>query len=160
MKNVDQYTFFWLGPFSQLYRCSFKVDDIQYNCIKQFMEHSKALMFEDYSIATQIMATSNPLVQKQLGRRVKNFDKAMWNTAAKSIMYIGNRSKFTHSPVLLEALFATGNSLLVEASPYNSVWSIGLTENTARCTPTELWGTNWLGEVLTLVRDDIRNDVI
>jgi hypothetical protein len=159
--NNDLYTFFWSGMFSQWYASPFKVDGIQYNCAEQFMMHSKALMFEDYETAELIMNTPNPKIQKQLGRQVKNFNADSWNAVAKTVVYIANIAKFTHSPTLLEALLATGDTLLVEASPYDTIWGIGMGEVEARKSTKEQWrGTNWLGEVLTAVRDDIRSDTV
>ena len=155
MKNSD-YTFFWSGPFSQWAKAPFIVDGTKFNCAEQYMMYKKALHFEDHEVAEQILATSDPKVQKALGRKVKNFDAELWNVASKSVVYKGNHAKFTLNPKLLEALMATSGTTLCEASPVDKIWGCGLNEAAARRTSPEKWpGTNWLGLVLTQVRDDI-----
>lgn len=150
------HTFFWSGPFSQWHKCSFVVDGIQYNCAEQFMMHKKALLFGDTETAERIVKTTNPLVQKQLGRRVRGFDADLWNHHARAIVYEGNYAKFSQNDHLRHLLLDTSPTFLVEASPYDRIWGIGLDEETARRTPKDQWpGKNWLGQVLTYVRDDL-----
>jgi ribA/ribD-fused uncharacterized protein len=155
----ENYEFFWNGEFSQWYPCKFKDDTGKiFVTAEQFMMHHKALTFGDAEIAELILKTNNPKDQKALGRQVKNFDADKWNSVAKDIVYQGNQYKFTQNPVLLDVLLSTGNKTIVEASPYDRIWGIGLGEEQARITPPEQWlGTNWLGEVLTKLRDDLKS---
>lgn len=151
-----KYTFFWDGPFSQWRPTTFIVQGMQYNCAEQYMMHQKALLFNDTAMAKLIMETSSPRLQKQYGRSVGDFDWAVWKHYAKDIVYVGNHAKFTQHMDLLLRLIATSPTILVEASPTDSVWGIGLDAQKASITPQELWpGTNWLGEVLTQLRDDL-----
>lgn len=116
-------------------------------------------MFGDYETAHAILETQNPKEQKALGRKVKNFTPDEWNTVARTIVYYGNLAKFSQNPELLQQLLDTGDTLLVEASPYDTIWGIGLNEEDARNTPPENWkGTNWLGEVLVRVRQKLSNE--
>ena len=64
-----QFTFFWQGPFSQWHRANFTIDGVTYNCAEQYMMHQKALLFADYDVAKQIMASTNPKEQKALDRK-------------------------------------------------------------------------------------------
>ncbi|BCO16270.1 NADAR family protein_gp217 [Bacillus phage vB_BceM_WH1] len=147
------YTFFWGGIFSQWHKSKFEVDGITFNCAEQYMMYQKALLFGDEEVAKKILTKSNPRDQKDLGRKVKGFVEETWNKHAKEIVYKGNYAKFTQNPELLKGLKATGQTLLVEASPHDDIWGIGLDEKTARKTPEKDWkGTNWLGEVLTNLR--------
>jgi ribA/ribD-fused uncharacterized protein len=151
--NEDKYVFFWQGgsPFSQWHKVSFKADGYTYTCAEQYMMHRKALLFNDSETAKKIMqAGYNPKKHKELGRLVKNFDAAVWNKHAKAIVYAGNYEKFTQNEKLLEVLKATKGKVIVEASPYDKIWGIGLSpEDPKRFDPKEWKGTNWLGEVLT-----------
>lgn len=154
----ENYHFFWNGPFSQWHYSKFKdTEGKQFVTAEQYMMYHKALTFGDTEIAEQIMKTYIPSVQKGLGRQVKNFNPDTWNTVAKTIVYRGNKYKFTQNEHLLKELMATADKTLVEASPYDTIWGIGLSEDVAIITPPAEWkGTNWLGEVLTQLRDDLR----
>ena len=156
---TDQYTFFWSGPFSQWYPSKFNVQGIDYNCAEQYMMYHKAIMFGDIDALEAIMETNSPREQKAIGRKVNNFDQTQWNRFAKDIVYVGNYAKFTQNLDLQQYLLETAGTLLVETSPYDKIWGIGLNEVEAAITPQDQWkGTNWLGEVLTQVRDDILNN--
>ena len=153
---MEKYTFFWSGIYSQWYKAQFTIQGTTYNCAEQYMMHQKAILFGDYEAAHLIMQTRNPREQKAIGRTVKGFIASVWESRAKFIVKRGNHAKFTQNPKLLEALLATAPTILVEASPRDPIWGIGIDEEKARRTPAELWpGKNWLGEVLTELRDEL-----
>jgi ribA/ribD-fused uncharacterized protein len=104
------------------------------------------------------MASDDPKQQKGHGHeRVRNFSAGIWNEVAKEIVYVGNMAKFSN-PSLKEYILGTENKEIVEASPYDTVWGIGLSEsNPDRFDKTKWKGTNWLGEVLMRVRRDLRS---
>jgi len=53
-----------------------------------------------------------------------------------------------------EFLLSTGNAILVEASPYDKIWGIGLDREHAEKVPVEKWtGENLLGCALMETRD-------
>jgi ribA/ribD-fused uncharacterized protein len=102
----------------------------------------------------QIMAELDPAKQKKLGRQVKNFDAAKWNSVSREVVFQGNLFKFQQHDQLRNLLLKTENSLLVEASPFDKIWGIGLGPDDPRAKNPEQWqGTNWLGEELMRVRD-------
>lgn len=153
---IEKFTFFWHGVFSNWYGVSFKIDGIIYNCTEQFMMAEKARLFCDEVTYKLIMNTTNPKIQKALGRKVKGFKDKVWNRVAKDIVYKGNLEKFKQNETLKILLIATNGTTLVEASPYDKIWGIGLNENDPNSQSRDTWkGTNWLGEVLTQVRKDI-----
>ncbi len=153
------YKFFWCGrdgSFSQWNASPFYLDGLMYGCSEQYMMASKATLFDDVDIFNKIMDTESPELQKALGRQVKNFDEAKWNKVAKFIVYRGNYAKYSQNLSMLAELLETQGSLLVEASPYDKVWGIGLTETQANRINWNDWpGKNWLGEMLTKVREDL-----
>ena len=151
-----KYTFFWNGPFSQWTYSPFVIGDISYNCCEQYMMAQKALVFLDEENYKKIMLSDSPKEQKALGRIVKNFDKVKWDSVCKQIVYEGNYAKFTQNEDLLKVLLATKGTELVEASPYDKIWGIGLAESDSRVHDKKKWlGTNWLGEILTTLREDL-----
>lgn len=144
------------GIFSQWHICRFKVDGIEYNCAEQFMMASKARMFGDKTCEKAIMDAKNPRDQKAIGRLVKNFDAGKWNKAARDLVYEGNYAKFVQNDDLKETLLATQGTTLVEASPYDGIWGIKRGIDDPLALKRETWnGTNWLGEVLTKLREDL-----
>jgi ribA/ribD-fused uncharacterized protein len=153
---MEQFTFFWKGPFSQWLIRDFIIDTVTYNCCEQYMMASKALLFKDTFTYNKIMSTTKPFEQKALGREVQNFDNAIWMQQAKKIVYNGNFAKFTQHDDLKKLLLETKGTTLVEASPKDSLWGIGLAETDDRAKDRKTWkGKNWLGETLTQVREDI-----
>lgn len=155
----EKFTFFWDGPFSQWYLSKFTIDEIEYNCCEQFMMAEKARFFNDEETLKKIMASINPKEQKKLGREVRGFLVSEWEYVACNIVYKGNLAKFTQNKKLKELLLNTKGTILVEASPYDKIWGIGLSENDPRSLDRNQWlGKNWLGEVLTKVREQIINE--
>jgi ribA/ribD-fused uncharacterized protein len=152
------YTFFFTeaSPFSQWYRCNFIVDDQPFICAEQFMMHGKAVLFGDPDVAAEILAADHPKTHKALGRKVKNFDGGVWERERLRIVKAGNRAKFTQNEELLATLLATQGTTLVEASPYDKIWGIGLAEGDPRAQDPSTWrGQNLLGYVLTELRDEL-----
>lgn len=155
---MERFTFFYRSrnPFSQWYPCRFTVDGIKFNSAEQYMMYGKAKLFGDEDVAAKILETDDPRYQKALGRKVANFDPDVWNREAKEVVYRGNLAKFTQNVALKEHLLATAGTTLVEASPSDMIWGIGMTEDDPDRFDRSKWhGTNWLGEVLTRVREDI-----
>lgn len=155
---MEKFTFFWRSdsPFSQWYPTRFEIDSIVFNCAEQYMMFGKAKLFGDHEIACKILRSSSPIEQKKLGRKVKYFDQVKWNAESKPIVYKGNHAKFTQNPALLQKLLSTKGTTLVEASPVDKIWGIGLAEDDPRSLFRKTWqGENWLGEVLTQLREDL-----
>ena len=153
----DHYHFFWSGPFSQWQRARFEMDGVEFNTAEQAMMYHKAKVFGDDAIAEQILATSDARKQKALGRKVKGFDNAVWDQHKEDIVLRANRAKFGQNKGLRRKLFQTGDRMLVEASPLDLIWGIGLDADNARSTPPDQWpGQNLLGKIITQVREELK----
>lgn len=153
---TDEFVLFWGGPFSQWYDCQFRVDGVVYNCTEQYMMAQKALYFGDGDIHNKIMATSSPREQKALGKKVRNFDVEMWRDVCEDIVYTGNYAKFTQSTYLEKVLLDTEDRTIVEASPYDKIWGIGLRETDPKAQDPKCWkGLNLLGIAIMNVRESI-----
>lgn len=153
---MNKYTFFFNGPFSQWHPAKFIIDNVAYNCAEQYMMAEKARLFEDDESLRIIMSCRDPWFQKRQGRLVKGFDKDAWHQESKLIVYRGNLAKFKQNPDLWRTLAKTQGSTLVEASPTDRIWGIGLSEDDPKRFDEKSWnGLNWLGEILTKVRDDM-----
>lgn len=141
------------GPFSQWAIRPIKIDGKTYNCCEQYMMAAKARLFGDEESERAIMLAQDPAEQKAIGRMVKGFSKDKWEAVARDVVYRANMAKFTQHEDLLKNLLATGNRTIVEASPYDQIWGIGLRASDPRATDPSRWrGTNWLGEAIMRVR--------
>lgn len=140
---------------SQWRHCHFTENGIAYFSTEQYMMAAKARLFHDEKILEQILAASHPSTVKKLGRQVKNFNPAVWEKVKFDIVCEGNRHKFGQNANLKEFLLDTGSAILVEASPYDRIWGIGMGVNHPDRIFPERWkGENLLGFTLTKVRDD------
>ena len=139
-------------------KSDFRALGIGFNSAEQYMMFQKAILFNDYETAEKILDTRNVRTQKELGRQVKGFDNGLWTVNCRRIVYEANKYKFSQNRQLLDELLATRGTTLVEASPYDTIWGIGLTKDDERATDRSKWkGKNWLGHILTLLRDDFEN---
>ena len=144
--------------FSQWYDVYFEVDGIQYHTTEQYMMASKARVFGDNDTLKEIMNATNPSEYKKLGRKVKGFEPTLWDEKKLDIVVEGNKAKFGQNPELKEYLLSTDDAILVEASPYDTIWGIGMDRDTALNSRIEDWkGENLLGCALMEVRDYLRN---
>jgi len=145
------------GSFSNWSQHSY-IDDDMNNIITS----ETGLMFEklklfdptNFKLKNKILETNNPSVIKKLGRQVKNFNQEIWDDKKYQIMVNVLKYKFLQNQDLKSLLLSTGNSLIVEASPYDDIWGIGLNEVTAKKIKIEDWpGENLLGKALMEVRE-------
>lgn len=121
------------------------------------MMYEKAVMFGDKETASKIMAETDPAKMLALGREVRNYNNDLWAAFREEVVYEIAHARFSQCDYLREDLFATGDAILVEASPIDSIWGIGLDAETARATPDTDWpGKNLLGQILTRVRNELR----
>jgi ribA/ribD-fused uncharacterized protein len=157
MRQTEKYVLFWSGIYSQWYAAPMTINDTKYNTCEQYMMYQKALLFEDEEVANAIMRETNPREQKALGRKIRNFDDQKWKQNCMRIVYEANLAKFTQNPELKSALLSTGDRILVEASPKDFIWGIGMHyEDEGVDNPANWKGTNLLGQVLTLVKHEIK----
>ncbi|KVK86641.1 NADAR family protein [Burkholderia sp. MSMB1498] len=156
MRRIGNITAFFgaADVFSNWPPCRFTYHEVTFNCGEQFVMYAKALLFDDHATAAAILASTSPREQKRLGRSVNGFDDARWVQVRESIMFVGCREKFRQNEDFASALCATGMSVLVEASPYDRIWGVGLGELDRRIADPSAWqGLNLLGKALMHVRD-------
>lgn len=145
--------------FSQWYESNFEVNGIEYQTAEHFMMAEKALLFNDKNIYEQIIKSSKAGKVKELGRQVKNFNQRIWEENRFEIVVRGNFHKFSQNPKLSEFLRNTNDRILVEASPVDNIWGIGLAQNNEDAENPYFWnGLNLLGYALMETRD-ILNEI-
>ena len=155
MVLTDKYVLFWGGEFSNFFPAKFVFEKRIFYCSEQFFMWKKALFFHDYKIASKIYNEGKePKIAKKLGRQVNNFDEEKWAEVRYEIMYQAIYLKFSQNKELKEKLLSYGDRTFAEASPYDRIWGIGLSEDDPLATDSNNWlGTNLLGRALCMLRD-------
>ncbi len=151
---MEPFTFFWKSPLSQWQRAPFVIGGVTFTHAEQFMMYAKALLFGDRVAAESILRATTPREQQAIGRTVQNFDETVWALFREGVVYQANYARFSQNPEQLALLFATRGTTLVEASPHDLVWGIGLAADDPRASDRTQWrGLNLLGQALTQVRE-------
>jgi ribA/ribD-fused uncharacterized protein len=162
-----QYLFFWghrqsasgeIGPTccSQWFPVGFEIDGIQYKTAEHYMMAEKARLFADMKMEKRIIDAPTPNDAKGLGRKVAGFNEEKWKNACFQIVVKGNTAKFSQNPRLKSWLLKSSPLILVESSPVDPIWGIGLHQDDPASRDPFRWnGTNLLGFALTLVRDQL-----
>lgn len=142
------------GCFSNWYMSDFEINGMTFCCNEQYMMYRKAIIFHDLDNANKILKTNDPAVMKKLGRLVKNYDDRIWKGLRQLVVYHGAYAKFSQNDYLKHELLSTGDSILVECSPRDKIWGIGISDNYQNL---DNWrGTNLLGFTLMQVREDLK----
>lgn len=140
------------GVFSQWYLSPFSDEEFRYNTAEQYMMVQKAILFGDIEMRNEILEKKAANEVKKLGRKVKNFSDEIWNAKKLEIVIRGNYLKFSQNPELRKILLNTGDAILAEASPYDSIWGIGCAAKDVKAKDMKNWGENLLGKALMAVR--------
>lgn len=142
---------------SQWYPAPFVVDGHRFPTAEHYMMFQKAMLFDDKSVAEQILEASSPAAVKALGRSVRRFEQEVWEQHRLAVVTSGSCAKFAQTPTLVEFLLGTKKRILVEASPVDRVWGIGLAEDDEHVENPLKWkGLNLLGFALMRARSQLR----
>ena len=156
--NSHTYVGFWRetaahGYMSQWSKHAIIEKAVMFKTAEHYMMAQKALLFGDNEVYLKILAASHPRDVKDLGKQVKNFVGSVWDKEKYGIVLRGNMLKFTQHADIRESLLSTGDSVLVEASPYDRIWGIGIGPHDDRIKIPKLWkGENLLGFAIMEVR--------
>ncbi|MFI0981935.1 NADAR family protein [Streptomyces sp. NPDC021093] len=139
--------------FSQWWPSPFTVDGTVYATAEHWMMARKAVLFGDAEAERAALSATSPAAAKKAGRLVRDFDPDVWERSRYDIVVAGNIHKFTQHPELGAYLLGTGSRVLVEASPLDRIWGIGLAADDPRASsPAEWLGQNLLGFALIQTR--------
>ncbi len=162
-----KYVFFWghkpkvpgrvdHSCLSNWYPAWFELNGIEYPTTEHYMMAEKARLFGDEMNREQILRANSPGKAKSLGRKVSYFDEEVWKEQRFNIVVTGNEAKFLQNEELCTLLWRTGSKVLVEASPSDRIWGIGMGKNDEKAeNPIQWRGLNLLGFALMEVRERI-----
>ncbi|MEU6687674.1 NADAR family protein [Streptomyces sp. NPDC046832] len=142
---------------SQWWPAPFTVDGVTYATAEHWMMAGKARLFEDAAAERAVLVAEHPAEAKKAGRLVRGFDEAVWARERFRIVVEGSVHKFAAHPELQGYLLGTGERVLVEASPVDRVWGIGLAADDEAAGDPQQWrGPNLLGFALMEARERLR----
>jgi ribA/ribD-fused uncharacterized protein len=159
-----RFLFFWghqprddgsVGPscLSQWFPAEFEADGAMFLSAEHYMMWRKAMLFGDEAVADRVLEVSHPNEAKTLGRQISGFDEQTWVRERFAIVVEGNVAKFDAHDELRGFLLGTGDRVLVEASPMDRIWGIGMTARDASADEPARWrGQNLLGFALMHAR--------
>ncbi len=167
--NHVKYLFFWghqkprtgisSSCFSQWYDAPFLEKELYFLTAEHYMMYHKTILFDDHAIAERVLQADNPGAAKSLGRQVSGFSEAVWGQHRFDIVTNANLAKFSAHPALKNFLLNTNNRVLVEASPVDRLWGIGLAADSPKAKKPNTWrGLNLLGFALMAVRDTLQKE--
>ena len=114
----------------------------------------KAAAFADAETLVRLTRCATPLEAKCLGRQVRGFNKAEWDSVVQHVAFIATFQKFAQVPGIAQSLIFTGSDILAEASERDTVWGIGRARDDPLAMVPDQWrGTNYLGIALMQVRE-------
>ena len=161
MKKADKFVFFWGADdfMSNFYPKKFYYEGKVMLCSEVAFMLEKALFFNDFEVAKALVSVKSAKQAKMLGRKVKNYDDSKWEKIRyekmKKVLSVKFKDNF-----LRKSLLSTGDRLLVEASPMDKIWGIGMNENNIHAENPERWlGQNLLGKALMEVRQEIKEEL-
>ncbi|WP_393077636.1 NADAR family protein [Streptomyces sp. LN704] len=142
------------GCLSQWWPSPFVVEGVSYATAEHWMMAGKARLFGDAAAERRALEAPNPALAKKAGRLVRDFDDSVWERERFAVVVEGSVHKFAAHPDLRAFLLGTGERVLVEASPMDRVWGIGLAADDERASDPERWrGQNLLGFALMVARE-------
>jgi ribA/ribD-fused uncharacterized protein len=167
MSSKYNYICFWGADKKNGYLSNFFLDtpfivnDIEYFSSEHYFMETKAATWptdKNKSIQKAILATKNPKDVKALGRQVEGYNEEIWDKIRFPVMKFALQQKFSQNPKYLEKQLDTRNSILVEASPFDAVWGIGMNEKyflelSSESKENILKNRNLLGKALMEIRE-------
>lgn len=139
---------------SQWFPASFEVNGQIFPTTEHYMMAKKAVLFGDQEMLENILASKTPKEAKGFGRRVRDFNPVVWEKQRSRIVVEANLAKFSQNQGMKDFLLASAPKILVEASPRDRIWGIGMGKgNPEALDPCKWRGKNLLGFALLEVRD-------
>ena len=141
---------------SNHYSCKFTTGEGDFTSVEQYYMYQKANHFGDEDSAVAIRSTDDPVNEKSIGKNIKGFKAGEWKEVREQYMQVGISAKFEQNPDFAKVLKGTGNSMLVEANPFDPFWGAGVSlASTDLWNPTKWKGANKLGRMLVELRDSL-----
>ena len=159
-KKVGNTTAFFskMSPLSNFHDSVINIDDKIFKNVEQYFQYQKAIFAVKPEIARKIKDSKSPAMCKKFGDEIK-LDETTWLPVAKETLARGCVAKFRQNVHARNFLFATGETVLAEASK-DKYWGIGLPLSaiTAENSNPPWDGSNVFGNILMDVRTRLKKE--
>lgn len=157
MRVTKDGIYFWGSIFSNFFFMPIRYKGIKFPTTEHAFMWEKANYFDDKIIANMILDIPHPNGAKSLGREIKNYNDKEWSKVRYDYMLEVNRVKWK---MLKDVLVLTENKIIVEASPTDRIWGVGLSQENPKILDQSNWlGENLLGKVIMQIRDELHKNV-
>jgi ribA/ribD-fused uncharacterized protein len=157
------FIYFWkhdeipYGVFCNWSPHSIQIDEITFATAEHALMFGKAILFKDEEASKKLITSKDPKEAKSIGRTVKDFDEQIWDQHKFTIMCKVLLAKVNQHKIIKDLLLTTQDATIVEASPLDDIWGIGLGAKKAALVGPSKWkGQNLLGKAWEYVRNEIK----
>ena len=145
--------------YSNFFPAEIKDEGQKYNCSEQLYQHKLCIYHGEMQAARSVMLQSDPVEMKKISRKVEvrnpERTKQWFQYQARGVMKRALTLKFTQNDALQMEL-KKNNEQFVEANQHDRIWGVGLPLSNDKVFNPNVWtGTNWLGELLNKVKNEI-----
>ena len=129
-----------------------------YLCMEQYMMAGKAELFGDEEIRDQILEMQRPKSRSRpWAARCGALSRRYGTSSSTPLCCLATGTNSARTANCGSFSLSTGDSVLVEASPYDAIWGIRLAASFPEAQDPMKWrGQNLLGFALMEVRDELR----
>ena len=139
-------------PLSNHCPAPIKINDKEYNCTEQMFLSEKCYAYGHQRSGDLIRTMTDPAMMVQEAKVCQGYNDN-WDKDMYDIMLTAQLAKYTQNQIHRDFLIATGDRRLVEGSPYDSVWGVGVAFTDPKIDDMKNWkGDNLLGEALMATR--------
>lgn len=158
MRTTNNLILFWSGILSNWASTPYSAEGKQWCCSEHQYMWYKAVHFHDLDAAAKIMRSMSPKEIKRLGRMVRNYNDEEWAKVRVCYMLRAIRAKFKGNEQARKFLLKQPpHHMFVEASPFDTIWGIGYSEDDPKAHDMGTWrGQNLLGQCLTTVYNELK----
>lgn len=152
MRKTETHIYFSDCGLSNFWVGTFLLDNIGFASAEHAYLYLKAKHFNDEDTAQKILKAPTLYHAGELAKVVKNYDDEAWLRDRFDVMVTALEHKFSDRDMKF-FLMSTTTKTLVNANPYDVIWSIGLSKDDNRVLDERNWkGQNLLGKALMEVR--------
>lgn len=162
-RETKTHVYFWNSSLSNFHKMSIEIEGDKgekFPTSEHLFMYYKALHFNDLDAAERITRVKPPAFAKDIGRAVRNYNDEEWDNVRYQYMVDTLRRKYANPSKERDFLVGTHPKILVEGSPYDKVWGVGIHYKDRRIVDVRNWeGDNLLGKALMEVRKEVLDNL-
>ena len=161
-QESETHIYFYRGAFSNFATCrngcAIEINGsvISFKTSEHALMALKAVEFGDTVALKRIIEAKYPGDARRIGRHIKGYNNDTWSRVRYDRMKQCLVAKYTQNEYYKNELLKTGDKVLVDASPTDKIWGVGVGIGDRALYSESTWnGQNLLGRCLMEVRSEI-----